>query len=81
MEENPSAGTVACLIRVVPANVALFRFLLEAYGHVGYFSVLERSTALIKFVAPRACADTARSVLKEIAQTIPLTVEPWPFSP
>ncbi|MDE7241306.1 DUF4911 domain-containing protein [Desulfovibrio sp.] len=67
------------LVRVAPGDVALFRFLLEAYENLAFFSVLERKTALLKVVFSPQQEDAVRAALAEIGASLPLTVEEWPF--
>ncbi|MCR4665992.1 MAG: DUF4911 domain-containing protein [Desulfovibrio sp.] len=74
-----SASSVT-YIRLCPSDIAVFRFLLEAYEHVGYFSVLERQTSLLKFVYTEDMAQIAHRALREIAGSVPLTILPSPFS-
>ena len=65
-----------------PHDVALFRFLLEAYEHLGYFTVLEPKTALIKFVCPFELRKRACAALSEIALSLELQKLdlPWQLS-
>ena len=66
------------LVRLEPRHTALFRFLLEAYGHVAAFSVLEPKTALLKVIFSPHCEQAARRALAEIGESIPLDVREWP---
>ena len=68
------------LVRVAPADVALFRFLLEAYDNLALFTVLERKTALLKVVFSPHAEDAVRAALTEIGASVPLSVEDWPFA-
>ncbi len=66
------------LVSLPSQQVGLFRFLLEGYDNRASFTVLDRTQALLKvFFSPHQHAE-ARSALDEIAQTLPLTVRPWP---
>lgn len=67
------------LVRLAPGDVALFRFLLEAYDNLALFTVLERKTALLKVIFSPHQEDAARAALAEIAASLPLRVEDWPF--
>ena len=67
------------LVRLAPGDVALFRFLLEAYDNLALFTVLERRTALLKVVFSPHAEDAVRAALAEIGENIRLTVEDWPF--
>ena len=57
-------------IHIAPADVAMFRFLLEAEDNLGYMSVLNRWEALLKVTysphqagAIRACLSAMREML------------------
>ena len=67
------------LVRLAPGDVALFRFLLEAYENLALFTVLERKTALLKVVFSPHAEGAVRAALTEIAASLPLSVEDWPF--
>lgn len=67
------------LVRVAPGDVALFRFLLEAYDNLALFTTLERKTALLKVVFSPHAENAVRAALAEIAGSVPLSVEDWPF--
>ena len=62
------------LVRLAPQHTALFRFLLEAYDHTAYFTVLEPKTALLKIIfsphlekGPQKCFEIATfSVMKAL---------------
>lgn len=67
------------LLRLAPENVALFRFLLEAYDNCAYFTVLERRTALLKLVFSPQRERAARRALAEISRSLPFSLEEWPL--
>ena len=67
------------LIRIAPEQIAMFRYLLESYSHNGYFTVLERKTARLKFSYSRDMASIVEKTLSEIAQSVPFSIEAWPF--
>ena len=67
------------LLRMEPKNVAMFRFLLEAYGHLAYFTVLERRPVLMKLGFSPDMERQVHVALAEIAASVPFTVEPWPL--
>ena len=67
------------LLRMEPKNVAMFRFLLEAYGHLAYFTVLERRPVLIKLGFSPDMERQVHAALAEIAASVHFTVEPWPL--
>ena len=66
------------LVRVHPSQVGMFRFLLEAYEHVAYFTVLNKYEALLKIVFSPHREKAARAALDEIAHSLPLEIRPWP---
>ena len=60
----------AFYVSIEPRNIALFRFLLEGYGHVGYMSVLDKYRGLIKVKTTGDCAAALREALGEIRESI-----------
>lgn len=76
----PPAQSGCLLVRLAPERVAFFRFLLEAYDNLAYFTVLESKTALLKLVFSPHRARAARRALDEMAQSLPFIVEAWPFA-
>ena len=56
----------------------MFRFLLEAYDHVAYFTVLENKTALLRVIFSPHRQREAREALQQMAQSLSFTVEEWP---
>lgn len=66
------------LVRIAPADVAMFRFLLESHENLAQFTVLEPGTALLKvFFAPDQRA-LAMQALSEMAEAIEFELLPWP---
>lgn len=66
------------LVRVAPSQVGMFRFLLEAYEHVAYFTVLNKYEALLKIVFSPHRERAARQALKEIGWSLPIAIREWP---
>ena len=66
------------LVRIAPEQTGLFRFLLEAYDHVAYFTVLENKTALLRVIFSPHREREAREALRQMAQSLPFSVEEWP---
>lgn len=66
------------LVRLAPAQVGMFRFLLEAYEHLAYFTVLERQTALLKVVFSPHRERYTREALAQIGESLPLNIQEWP---
>ncbi len=74
----PPARSASLLVRIAPERTGLFRFLLEAYEHVAYFTVLENKTALLRVIFSPHRERDAREALAQMAQSLPFTVEEWP---
>ena len=74
----PPSRSASLLVRLAPEHTAMFRFLLEAYGHTVYFTVLERDAALLRLVFSPHCAAAAREALAQMARSLPFSVEAWP---
>lgn len=72
------AESAKMLVRMAPRDVAMFRFLLEAYDNLAFFTVLERKTALLKLVFSGDDAESVAQALEQIGQAVPLTIAPWP---
>lgn len=67
------------LVRLAPEDIAMFRFLLEAYDNLASFTVLERRTALLKvFFSPHQ-ENAVRQALTDMGHTVALHVQDWPF--
>ena len=73
-------GGKRLLVRVAPEQVGMFRFLLEAYENVAYFTVLNRHDALLKVVFSPHREKATRTALSEIASSIEIEIREWPFS-
>ncbi len=58
----------------------MFRFLLEGYDNLAYFTVLNRHEALLKIVFSPHRERAARAALEAVRGSVPLVVEEWPFS-
>ena len=74
----PPTRSDSLLVRIAPEHTGLFRFLLEAYDHVAYFTVLENKTALLRVIFSPHRQREAREALQQMAQSLPFTVEEWP---
>ena len=67
------------LVRLAPQHTALFRFLLEAYDHTAYFTVLEPKTALLKIIFSPHLEKETRQALAEMSCSLPFELLEWPF--
>ncbi len=77
---KPAIWSQTLLVRLAPSQVGMFRFLLEAYEHIAYFSVINRHEALLKIVFSPHREKAARKALEEIGQSLALEILPWPTS-
>ena len=75
----PARENAALYLRLPAEQTALFRFLLEAYENVAYFTVLDRREALIKVVFPPHMREQAEAALADIARSVQF--EHPPFQP
>ena len=75
----PVRESAALYLRRPAEQTALFRFLLEAYENVAYFTVLDRKQALIKLVFSPHMRAQADAALADIARSVRL--ERLPFQP
>lgn len=67
------------LVRIAPADIAMFRFLLESHENLAQFTVLERKTALLKvFFSPDQESEALRT-LAEMAEVVEFELLPWPL--
>ena len=57
----------------------MFRFLLEAYDNLAYFTVLDARETLISVVCSPHQEDAARRALEGIGEELSLRYEPWPL--
>ncbi len=76
----PAEQSKCLLVKIAPDKVGMFRFLLEAYGHVAYFSVINKYDALLKIVFSPHRERAAHEALHEISQSIALSIHPFPTS-
>jgi hypothetical protein len=76
----PPPESLRYLARLAPQDVAMFRFLLEAYDNLAYFTVLDAREALLSVVCSPHQEDAAGRALKDISTQLPLHYEPWPLT-
>ncbi len=67
------AQSLRFLVRLAPRDVGMFRFLLEAYDNLAYFTVLEPATCLLLVVCSPHQEQAARACLDAIGSRVPLT--------
>ncbi len=77
---EPATISKELLVRLAPSQVGMFRFLLEAYEHIAYFSVINRHEALLKIVFSPHREWATHKALEEIGNSMPIEVLPWPYS-
>lgn len=61
-------------VEIAPERMALFRFLLEARGHLAYFTVLDRRRALVRVVFSPDMAAELEQGLSEMAESVPFSI-------
>ena len=74
----PPTRSGSLLVRIAPEHTGLFRFLLEAYDHVAYFTVLENKTALLRVIFSPHRERETRQALQQMAQSLCFSVHEWP---
>lgn len=68
------------LVRVAKADIGMFRFLLEAYENLAFFTVLEREPPLLKLVFTAESKQETLQALTEIGRAINVELEDWPLT-
>ena len=76
---TPATCSSRLMVRLAPASVGLFRFLLEARDNLAGFTVLDRREALLKIFFSPHQEEQVRSALDAINTEVPLAVFPWPY--
>ena len=61
-------------LRLKQEHIALFKFLLEAHGHLGYMSVVDRHAAILKLSFSPDCEREMREFLIEAQTRLPLEI-------
>jgi len=74
----PPRSSLRFLVRLAPRDVAMFRFLLEAYDNLAYFTVLDAGETLLSVVCSPHQEDAVRRALEDMGEQLPLRYEPWP---
>lgn len=68
------------LVRIAREHTAFFRFLLESYENLAYFTALEPKTALLKLAFSPHQRLALLHTLEKMTQSVPFIVEEWPFA-
>lgn len=76
----PPRASARLILRMAPEHLALFRFLLEGYDNLAYFTVLERRPILLKLVFSPHRHTAVRRALAEIASILPFSLHEDPFA-
>jgi hypothetical protein len=76
----PPEASLRFLTRLAPQDVAMFRFLLEAYDNLAYFTVLDAGETLLSVVCSPHQEHAVRQALEGIGEQLPLRFEPWPLT-
>lgn len=74
---NPAKFSDYALARIKPIHIALFRFLLEAYENLAFFTVLDRREALLKICFAPESREEVDAALKKIRASLPFEWEFW----
>lgn len=77
---NTNLTSAFLVVRLDAKDVAMFRFLLEAYENLACFSVLEKRPALLKLMFAAESREEVIATLNEIGRTIRLDWSEWPFT-
>lgn len=82
----PARRSAKLLVRIAPAQVALFRFLLEAHDNLALFTVLHSRTAnrpgdpsLLKLLFSPHQERDVRAALDAMRGAVPFDVAEWPL--
>ncbi|MBI4806382.1 MAG: DUF4911 domain-containing protein [Desulfovibrio sp.] len=68
---TPPRWSSRLYVRLRQEHIALFKFLLEAHGHLGYMSVVDRHAAILKLSFSPDCEREMRGFLREALGTLP----------
>ncbi len=73
----PATVSNYLLVQIAPEKVGMFRFLLEAYEHLAYFSVINKQKAILKVVYSPHREDATKAMLAEIGESLEIVQLPW----
>jgi len=71
---QPPRWSSRVYVKLARDHIGLFRFLLEAHGHLGIMSVLDRHAAVAKVSYSPDCEREVRAFLEEAREAVPLQV-------
>jgi hypothetical protein len=71
---TPPRWSSRLYVRLKQEHIALFKFLLEAHGHLGYMSVVDRHAAILKLSFSPDCEREMREFLTQARTRLPLDV-------
>jgi len=71
---GPPRWSERLYVELEPSRMALFRFLLEAWDNLAYFTVLDRRRAVVRLVFSPDCTAGVEQALAAMAQAMPLRV-------
>ena len=74
----PPRSSLRFLVRLAPRDVAMFRFMLEAYDNLAYFTVLDARETLLSVVCSPHQERDVRRALEDMGEQLPLRYETWP---
>lgn len=75
----PAIHSGRLLVCIASQQVGLFRFLLEAYDNLALFTVIDKHVATLKLLFSPHQEKEVHVALDAMRQTVPFTVEKWPF--
>lgn len=61
-------------MRLAPRHLALLKFLLEGYGHLGILSAVDRHKAVAKLSYSPDSEQEVQAFLDEAGQTVPISL-------
>lgn len=71
---QPPRWSSRLYVKLNREHLALFKFLLEAHGHLGIMSVVDRHAAVAKVSYSPDCEREMRAFLEEARRTVPFEV-------
>lgn len=71
---TPERYSANLIIMLRPSDIAMFRFLLEAYENLAFFTVLDKRQAIIKLIFAGESKNEVMKVLEIIKKSVPLEI-------